>query len=51
VRLAAVDPLNLTGLITPGPRVPATRGNTVTYRDGLPIVEHSGTVTAVRVRA
>ena len=27
VRLAAVDPLNLTGVITPGPRVPAVRGN------------------------
>jgi len=51
VRLAAVDPLNLTGLITPGPRVPAVRGNAVTYRDGLPIAEHSGTVTAVSIRA
>jgi len=51
VRLAAVDPLNLTGLITPGPRVPATRGNAVTYRDGLPIAEHSGSVAAVKVRA
>ena len=37
VRLAAVDPLNLTGVITPGPRVPAVRGNFVTYRDGLPV--------------
>jgi ATP-dependent Lhr-like helicase len=37
VRLAAVDPLNLTGLITPGPRVPAVRGNVVTYCDGLPL--------------
>ena len=51
VRLAAVDPLNLTGLITPGPRVPAMRGNAVTYRDGLPIAPISGTVTAVGVRA
>jgi ATP-dependent Lhr-like helicase len=51
VRLAAVDPLNLTGFITPGPRVPATRGNAVTYRDGLPIAGDSGPVTAVSVRA
>jgi ATP-dependent Lhr-like helicase len=51
VRLAAVDPLNLTGLITPGPRVPATRGHAVIYRDGLPIAGPSGMVTAVGVRA
>jgi ATP-dependent Lhr-like helicase len=37
VRLAAVDPLNLVGVLTPGPRVPAQRGNVVAYRDGLPI--------------
>ena len=36
VRIAAVDPLNLVGILTPGPRVPALRGNRVTYRDGLP---------------
>jgi ATP-dependent Lhr-like helicase len=37
VRLAAVDPLNLIGIVTPGPRVPAQRGNLVVYRDGLPV--------------
>ena len=37
VRLAAVDPLNLVGVVTPGPRVPAVRGNVVVYRDGLPV--------------
>jgi len=51
VRLAGVDPLNLTGLITPGSRVPATRGNLVTYRDGLPIAPPSGPVVAVGARA
>jgi ATP-dependent Lhr-like helicase len=35
VRVAAVDPLNLAGILIPGPRVPALRGNVVTYRDGL----------------
>ena len=50
VRVTAVDPLNLTGIITPGPRVPAMRGNAVTYRDGLPI-DASAPVTAVRFRA
>jgi ATP-dependent Lhr-like helicase len=37
VQLSAVDPLNLTGLVTPGPRVPALLGNVVTYVDGLPV--------------
>jgi ATP-dependent Lhr-like helicase len=36
VQLSAVDPLNLTGIVTPGPRVPATVGNAVTYVDGIP---------------
>jgi len=39
VRVAAVDPLNLVGILTPGPRLPAQRGNLVVYRDGLPIAE------------
>jgi ATP-dependent Lhr-like helicase len=42
VRLAAVDPLNLVGILTPGPRVPALGTNAVVYRDGLPV----GTVPA-----
>jgi ATP-dependent Lhr-like helicase len=37
VRVAAVDPLNLVGILTPGPRVPAQRGNLVVYCDGLPL--------------
>jgi ATP-dependent helicase Lhr and Lhr-like helicase len=37
VRLSAADPLNLAGIITPGPRVPAVRTNSVTYCDGLPV--------------
>ncbi len=32
--LAASDPLNLTGLVVPGPRVPATRLRHLEYRDG-----------------
>ncbi|KFA89601.1 DEAD/DEAH box helicase [Archangium violaceum] len=36
VQLSAVDPLNLTGVVTPGPRVPATVSNVVTYVDGVP---------------
>jgi ATP-dependent Lhr-like helicase len=39
VHLAAVDPLNLTGIVTPGPRVPAQIGNYITYVDGVPLRE------------
>jgi len=39
VRVSAVDPLNLVGVITPGPRVPAVLGHHVEYRDGVPIPE------------
>jgi ATP-dependent Lhr-like helicase len=37
VRIAAVDPLNLVGIVTPGPRVPAVRRNAVVYHDGAPV--------------
>jgi ATP-dependent Lhr-like helicase len=37
VRLSACDPLNLVGILTPGPRVPAQRAGVVVYRDGLPV--------------
>ncbi len=33
-RLSAADPLNLTGIVLPGPRVPAIAANTVTLVDG-----------------
>jgi len=35
VVLAAADPLNLTGIVVPGPRVPAVRSRWITYRDGV----------------
>jgi ATP-dependent Lhr-like helicase len=34
VRVSACDPLNLVGVILPGPRIAAVRTNVVTYRDG-----------------
>jgi ATP-dependent Lhr-like helicase len=43
VRLAAVDPLNLTGVVTPGPRVPAMLGQYVVYVDGVPAPPPSDT--------
>ena len=36
VRVAAVDPLNLVGILTPGPRIPAVRRNAIVYHDGIP---------------
>jgi ATP-dependent Lhr-like helicase len=38
VTVAATDPLNLVGILTPGPRVPAVGGHSVLYRDGAPVV-------------
>jgi ATP-dependent Lhr-like helicase len=37
VRVSACDPLNLVGIVTPGPRVSSIRTNFVRYRDGAPI--------------
>jgi ATP-dependent Lhr-like helicase len=34
VRVSAADPLNLAGIVLPGPRVPALPTNSVTYTDG-----------------
>ncbi len=34
VRISAADPLNLTGIVLPGPRIPGIAANTVTYIDG-----------------
>ena len=34
VKLSASDPLNLAGVILPGPRVPAVPSNFVVFRDG-----------------
>jgi ATP-dependent Lhr-like helicase len=35
VRLSAADPLNLAGIVLPGPRIPALRTRAIAYRDGL----------------
>jgi ATP-dependent Lhr-like helicase len=38
VRVAATDPLNLVGILTPGPRVASIGGHSVVYRNGVPLV-------------
>ena len=37
VTISAADPLNLVGILLPGPRIAASSGKVVTFRDGLPI--------------
>jgi ATP-dependent Lhr-like helicase len=37
VKLSACDPLNLVGILTPGPRIPALTGNRIVFRDGVPV--------------
>ncbi|MFZ5782658.1 MAG: DEAD/DEAH box helicase [Pseudomonadota bacterium] len=34
--ISGVDPLNLVGILAPGPRLPALAGNRLLYRDGVP---------------
>jgi ATP-dependent Lhr-like helicase len=35
--VSAADPLNLAGIITPGPRIAALASNRVLFRDGVPL--------------
>ena len=37
VPVSACDPLNLAGILTPGPRVTATPGNRLAFRNGVPL--------------
>jgi ATP-dependent Lhr-like helicase len=48
VRVAGTDPLNLSGIVTPGPRVPAVSGNAVLYRDGVAIASREAGRLVVR---
>ncbi len=38
VGISAADPLNLTGIVTPGERIPALTGNRILYEDGVPVL-------------
>ncbi len=42
VSLSGADPLNLAGILTPGPKLAALTGNRLLYRDGLPIALFAG---------
>ena len=51
IRVNAADPLNLAGIITPGPRVPALHTNAVIYRDGMPVASEEGRAIIQRPEA
>jgi ATP-dependent Lhr-like helicase len=42
VSLSGADPLNLAGILTPGPKLAALTGNRLLYRDGLPVALFAG---------
>jgi ATP-dependent Lhr-like helicase len=42
ISLSGADPLNLVGILTPGPKLAALSGNRLLYRDGLPVALFSG---------
>ena len=45
VSVSGADPLNLAGILTPGPKLAAIAGNRVLYRDGIPIAFLEGEST------
>jgi ATP-dependent Lhr-like helicase len=42
VSLSGADPLNLIGILTPGPKLAALASNRLLYRDGVPVASLSG---------
>jgi ATP-dependent Lhr-like helicase len=46
IALSGADPLNLAGVLTPGPKVAALTGNRVLYRDGVPIAWLAGGIVS-----
>src|SRR4051812_25452356 len=42
VSLSGADPLNLVGILTPGPKLGSLTGNRVLYRDGIPVALLAG---------
>jgi ATP-dependent Lhr-like helicase len=42
VSVSGADPLNLAGILTPGPKLAALTGNRLLYRDGIPVAMFAG---------
>jgi ATP-dependent Lhr-like helicase len=52
IAISAADPLNLIGILTPGPRITAIASNRVVFRDGFPVAAlESGEVLKLEVGA
>jgi ATP-dependent Lhr-like helicase len=51
VSVSAADPVNLTGIVTPGDRVSALASNRVLFRDGVPVAVREGRETRLLVEA
>jgi ATP-dependent Lhr-like helicase len=45
VSVSGADPLNLAGILTPGPKLASLTGNRVLYRDGIPLAFLEGEST------
>jgi ATP-dependent Lhr-like helicase len=42
ISVSGADPLNLAGIVTPGPKLAALTGNRVLFRDGVPVAFFTG---------
>ncbi|MEW8659071.1 MAG: DEAD/DEAH box helicase [Candidatus Thiodiazotropha endolucinida] len=42
ISIGSVDPLNLTGIVTPGTRITAQAGHRILYKDGKPVAVNQG---------
>ena len=50
VRVSATDPLNLAGILLPGPRITSVRTNSVVFEDGLPVTSPAVTIPEFAAR-
>jgi len=50
ISLSAADPLNLSGILIPGPRVPAITGNRLLLRDGELVASYAGGETTLHTQ-
>ncbi len=51
IAVSGADPLNLAGIITPGPTVPALATNRILFQDGVPVAISEGKGSTVRFPA
>ncbi|HEX2584307.1 MAG TPA: hypothetical protein VHL14_04185, partial [Steroidobacteraceae bacterium] len=50
ISLSAADPLNLSGVLIPGPRIPALAGNRLLLRDGELVASYAGGETTLHAQ-